>query len=173
VDRWRLDQRRESKHGLAHLAADLDIFCHVRFYDDGIRATALGLEHWHRRANAEGAGHIAGGCNHAALAATDNHRFVRERCIVTFLDSRVKCIAIDVCDAERRHLRMAHQAGRTADWTACRAICGVSKTIPAKIHGTSRSHGPPASARRPLSTSARSRLFSPAKAAISRSSEAT
>ena len=72
VDRQRLDQRRQRLHGMAHLAADPDIFLHVGPDDDGVRAQRQRLEHRHRRAHAEGARDVAGGGDHAALAAADD-----------------------------------------------------------------------------------------------------
>ena len=76
VDRQRLDQRREREHRLAHLAADFDVFRHVRLDHHGVRAAAQRLEHRHRRADAVGARHVAAGRDHAAFAAADDHRFV-------------------------------------------------------------------------------------------------
>src|SRR5262249_36230198 len=55
IDRQRLNQRRESKHGLAHFSTNLDVFCHVGLYHDGVWTTSSGLEHWHCRTNAVGA----------------------------------------------------------------------------------------------------------------------
>src|SRR5262249_54552970 len=101
-------------HRLAHLTTDLNILCHVGLYDDGIRAAAPGFEHWHRRTNAVGPCDITGRSHNTALAATDNHRFVCQGGVITFLDGRVKGVAIDGRDAERSCLSMAHQARRAA-----------------------------------------------------------
>ena len=77
VDRQRLDQRRQRLHGVAHLAADADVFRHVRpDHDRGMRAQRQRLEHRHRRAHAIGARDVAGGRHHAALAAADDHGLV-------------------------------------------------------------------------------------------------
>jgi hypothetical protein len=109
IDRQRLDQRRESEHRLAHFSANLNVFCHVGLYHGGLWTTPSGLEHRHCRTNAVGACDVAGGSHHATLAAADNHRFIGQRGIVSLLDRGVKCVAIDVGDAERRRLGVAHQ----------------------------------------------------------------
>ena len=79
VDRDRLDQRRQRLHHGAHLAADADIFLHVRRDDDRLRAGFERLEHRHGRAHALDAGDVAGGRDDAALAAADDHRLVLQR----------------------------------------------------------------------------------------------
>ena len=76
VDRQRLHQRRQRLHGMAHFAADPHIFRHVRRDHDRGRAQRQRLEHRHGRAHAEGAGDVAGGRHHAALAAADDHGLV-------------------------------------------------------------------------------------------------
>jgi len=43
VDRQRLDQRRQRLHGVAHLAADPDVFCHVGPDHDRLGQSASAL----------------------------------------------------------------------------------------------------------------------------------
>ena len=105
VDRQRLDQRRQRQHPLAHRAADLDIFRHVRLDDGGVRAELQRLEHRHRRADAVGARDVAAGRDHAALAAADDQRLVGESWVVALLDRGVEGVAVDMGDRQRRRVR--------------------------------------------------------------------
>ena len=80
VDRERLDQRRQRLHGLR---APRGRRGHISPCRAGSRVacgqSAQRLEHRHRRAHAVGARDVAGGRDHAALAAADDHRLVGER----------------------------------------------------------------------------------------------
>ena len=145
VDRQWLDQRRQLEHALAHLAADGDVFRHVRLDDHGRGAAALGLEHRHRRSDAVGSRDVAGGRHHAALSPADDHRLVGDRGIVAFLDGCVKGVAIDMGDGEHVKFRMARDPRRGAARAARGFFRHVGQAIAAKAHGTSRSHCPPPS----------------------------
>ena len=98
VDRERLDQRRQRLHHGAPRGRP-GIFVHVGPHDAGVRAQAQRLEHRHRRAHAVGARDVAGGRDHAALAAADDDRLVGERGIVALFDGGVERVAIDMGDA--------------------------------------------------------------------------
>ncbi len=74
VDRDRLHERRQIEHHRPHGAADGGIFAHVGPHDRRVRAKLQRLEHRHGGAHAVDARVIAGGQNHAALAAADDHR---------------------------------------------------------------------------------------------------
>ena len=150
VDRQRLDQRRQRLHGVAHLAADADIFRHVGRDHGGVRAERQRLEHRHRRAHAIGARDVAGGRHHAALAAADDHGLVGELGIVALLDGGVERVAVDMRERQRGQRVVADEARGAA----CAAPPGldieVAEAIPAeaartvkrwrgRAHGTSRS----------------------------------
>jgi hypothetical protein len=139
VDRQRLDQRGESQHHAAHLAAGLGIFFHVGPDDLGVRAKPQRLVHRHRRSDAVSAGDIAGGGNDTAAAAADDHRFGCKRGVVAFLDRGVERVAIDMGDGEYREFVMANEARRTAAATARRLRRGIGETIAAeaRLHGAS------------------------------------
>ena len=106
VDRQRLDQRRKREHRLAHGAAGLDVFRHIRFDHDGVGTAPLGLEHRHRRADAVSARDVAAGCHYAAFSPADDHRSVDQRGIVAFFDGGVEGVAVDMGDGERLRLWM-------------------------------------------------------------------
>jgi hypothetical protein len=132
VDRQGLDQRRQSLHGVANLAADPNIFRHVRPDHDRGRAQRQRLEHRHRRAHAKSPRDVAGRRDHAALAAANDYRLVGDLGIVALLDGRVERVAIDVGKRERGQ-------GRVTDETrgaACAASPGrdveIAEAIPAK-----------------------------------------
>ena len=110
VDRQRLDQRRQRLHGMAHLAADPDIFRHVGPDHGGMRAQRQRLEHRHRRAHPEGAGDVAGRRHHAALAAADDDGLVGDLRIVALLDGGVERVAIDVGERQRGQRVVTDQA---------------------------------------------------------------
>ena len=119
VDRERLDQRRQRLHHGAHLAADADIFFHVRRDDDRLGAGVQRLEHRHGRAHALDAGDVAGGRDDAALAAADDDRLVLQRRIVALLDRRVEGVAVDMGEMQPVELRMPDQARAAAALAAC------------------------------------------------------
>ena len=120
VDRERLDQRRQRLHGLAHLAADADIFRHVGPDHGRMRAQRQRLEHRHRRAHAIGARDVAGGRHHAALAAADDHGLVGDLGIVALLDGGVERVAVDMRERERGQGVVAHEArGAAMRGSAC------------------------------------------------------
>lgn len=108
VDGERLDQRGERLHRAAHLAADAHILGHVRPDHDCGRAERQRLEHRHCRTHAIGARDVAGGRDHAAFAAADDHGLVGKLRIVAFLDGRIEGVAIDVREIERGKRAMTH-----------------------------------------------------------------
>ena len=124
VDRERLDQRRQLEHQLAHLAADAARISPC----SGVITTACGqslqrLEHRHRRMDAVGARDVAGGRDHAALAAADDQRLVGERRIVALLDRGVEGVAVDMRDRRaRRAARWRDQPRRAAGRAARRSV---------------------------------------------------
>jgi hypothetical protein len=120
----------------ADLAADADVFLHVRADDDGRRAQRARLEHRHRRLHAEGARHIAGGGDHAAPAAADDQRFVVQRRIVPLLDRRIEGVAVDMRDRKRIEVGMTDDARRGAGAAARGAFRYVGEAIAAQSrHG--------------------------------------
>ncbi len=132
IDRKRLDQRRQRLHRTTHLAADPDIFGHVR-PDYGCGGTERErLEHRHRRANAVGAGDVAGGRHHAALAAADDHGLVGKLGIVALLDGGVERVAIDMGKRERRQRLVADQARRAAFAASPAATVQITEAVPAE-----------------------------------------
>ncbi len=84
---------------------DARIFCHVGPNDDGGRAQPQRFEHRHGGAHAERARDVAGGGDHAAPPAADDHRTVAERWIIALLDGGVERIAVDMGDRQPRELR--------------------------------------------------------------------
>ena len=100
VDRDRLDQRRQRLHHGADLAADANIFLHVRRDDDCLGAGFQRLEHRHRRAHAVDAGDVAGGRNHAAFSAADDDGLVLQCRIVALFNSRIEGVAIDMREVQ-------------------------------------------------------------------------
>ena len=98
VDRDRLDQRREVEHQRAHLARDRGIFRHVGRITvacgQSRRASNIGIAERTPKVRAI----VAGGRDHAALAAADDQRLVGERRIVALLDGGVERVAIDMRD---------------------------------------------------------------------------
>ena len=66
--------------------------------DRRVRAEPQRLEHRHGGSDAEGAREIAGGGDHAAVAAADDHRLVGERRVVALLDRGIERVAIDMGD---------------------------------------------------------------------------
>ena len=148
VDRQRLDQRRQRLHGVAHLAADADIFRHVGPDHGGLRAQRQRLEHRHRRAHAIGARDVAGGRHHAALAAADDHRPVGQLRIVALLDGGVERVAVDMRQRQRGQRVVADQARGAA----CAAPPGldieVAEAIPAEARGPSSAGAGALTARR-------------------------
>ncbi len=97
--------------------------------DSGVRAEPLRPEHRHRRAHAEGAGDIAGGRDHAALAAADDQRLSGEGRVVTLLDRGIEGVAIDMADGQRIEFRMAGE---------CAARSRPGSAPPRRCRGGSR-----------------------------------
>jgi hypothetical protein len=150
VDRQRLDQRRQRLHGMAHLAADPDIFRHVGRNHDRGRTQRQRLEHRHRRAHAKRPGDVARRRYHAALAAADDDRLVGDIWIVAFLDGGVERVAIDVGQRQRRQCRVANQARRAACAASPGCNVEIAEAIPAKTGRPARfwrgrAHGTPRS----------------------------
>ena len=124
VDRERLDLRRQFEHQLAHLAADAHVLRHVGRQHDRVRAELARLEHRHRRMDAVGARDVAGGRDHAALAAADDQRLVGERRVVALLDRGVEGVAIDMRDRER--VRVARAGAARGEPQAVQRDCACS-----------------------------------------------
>ena len=107
------------------------------------------LEHRHRRAHAEGARDVAGGRDHAALAAADDQRLVGQGRVVALLDGGVEGVAIDVAmvsvsSSAWRRMRGEKQAGQRA------ALAGVAqgsrgRTRPSRRIRASQPIWPPSS----------------------------
>ena len=114
VDRERLDQRRQRLHHRPHLAADADVFLHVRRDHDGVGAGLERLEHRHRRTHAADAGDVAGGGDDAALAAADDDRLVGQLRIVALFDGRIEGVAIDMGEVQAIEFGMPGQARAAA-----------------------------------------------------------
>ena len=136
VDRQRLDQRRQRLHGVAHLAADADIFRHVGPDHGGVRAERQRLEHRHRRAHAIGARDVAGRRHHAALAAADDDGLVGELGIVALFDGGVERVAVDMGQRQRGQGVVADQARRAAGAAAPGLDVEIAEAIPAKAART-------------------------------------
>ena len=79
------------------------------------------LEHRHRGVHAVGARDVAGGRDHAALAAADDQRLVGERRIVALLDRGVEGVAVDMRD------RRARRAARGGSAAASRRPCSAAR----------------------------------------------
>src|SRR5262249_3213814 len=118
-------------------------FLHVRLDDDGLRAKREGLEHRLRRMNAERARNVASGRHDAALAAADDHRFVREARIVALLDRGVERIAIDMGDGELPGLRMADDARVGTFRATARVAASMRVAIAAEAAHCGQSHAAP------------------------------
>ncbi len=119
VDRQRLDQRREAFHQRADLPRGSGVFGEVGADDHGVRAGLQRLEHRHGAAHAGQPGDVAGGADHAARAAADDHRAGRQLRPVALLDAGVERVAVDMGDREGQQLGMRHHppaaALRTSD----------------------------------------------------------
>ena len=76
------------------------------------------LEHRHGRAHAIGPGDIAGGRDHPALAAADDHRLVQQGWVVALLDGRIERVAIDMRQTQGVALGVAQQPRRAAGGAA-------------------------------------------------------
>ena len=113
----------------------------------GVRAELARLEHRHRRMHAEGARDVAGGRDHAALAAADDQRLVGERRVVALLDRGVEGVAIDMRD--RRARSIARAGAAAASRRPCSAIAlarppqSSRGRSPPWDHGASRCQGRP------------------------------
>ena len=111
---------------------DGGIFLHVGLDHHRVGAGVQRLEHGHGRAHAIGAGDVAGGGDHAALAAADDHRLVGERGIVALLDGGEEGVAIDMGDGERFAFRVVQQARGAARAAApARARRSLRQAVPA------------------------------------------
>ncbi|MCY1250855.1 hypothetical protein D9M72_645370 [compost metagenome] len=78
------------------------------------------------------AGDVAGGGDHAALAAADNNRLVGKLRVVTFFDGRVKRIAIDMGQRQVVEFRMPQKPRTTAGKAASRGRGLFPKAITAE-----------------------------------------
>ena len=117
---------------LAHLAPGLGVLRHIGFDDHRLRAQPPRLEHRHGRADAESPRHIAGGRNHAALAAADNQGVIAQRRVVAFFNCGVECVTIDMGDSESFKLGVSHQPRRAAAPAAFFSVGRVAQAVPAK-----------------------------------------
>ena len=114
VDRQRLHQRRQAPHQRADAARRGDVLRHVRADHHRVRAEPQRLEHRHGAAHARGPGDVAGGGDHAAPAAADDHRQGQQLRPVALLDAGVEGVAIHMRDGELQQLRMPQQPPRAA-----------------------------------------------------------
>lgn len=121
IERERFDEGGKLGHHRADLARDLDVMGHAGFDHDGFGAASAGLEHRHGGPDPAGAGEVAGGGDHAALAAADDERHIRKLRIVPLFDRSVERVAIHVRNGEVAEFRVAEDA-RTA---ALRAPAGL------------------------------------------------
>ena len=142
---------------------------------DRMRAELACLEHRHRGVDAIGARHVAGGRDHATLAAADDQRLVVERRVVALLDRGVERVAVDMRDRERVESRVATAAASRMRRNA-RHCRGVGEAVAAEAgsdQGTSRSQGCPLSTACARSTSTGERRHAPRPQAAARSSATT
>ena len=93
-------------------AADRDVMRHPRADHHRLRAERERLEHRHRRAHALDPGDVAGGGDHAAPAAADDHRPVAQARVVALLDRGVEGVAVEMRD---------RRGGQLGDGPACAA----------------------------------------------------
>ena len=131
VDGKRLDQRREAQHALADLPADSDIFRHVGLHHRRLGAERQRLEHRHGRAHALHPGEIAGGGDHAALAAADDDRHVAQGRVVALFHGGVEGVAVDMGDMQRVEFGVAGKA-RAAAMRAARRLTRIMQAIAAE-----------------------------------------
>jgi len=100
VDRERLDERGKPLHFAAHLTPDRPVFRHVGPYNGRVGAGGKRLEHRHRRAHAIEPCDIAASEHDATGATPDDDRAIGQLGSVALFDSRIKCVAIDMCNRE-------------------------------------------------------------------------
>ena len=127
VDRQRLHQRRQFVHQRAHLAGGGGVFFEVRLDDDRVGAGLQRLEHRHGAFHAVYTGDIAGGGDHAAGAAADDHRARLQLRPVAFLDAGVERVAVDMGDGQPQQGAVMHQ--RAAARRAAVAGSWAARTI--------------------------------------------
>jgi hypothetical protein len=118
VDRQRLDHGRETLHQRAYLPRGSDVFAEIGTDHHGVRARFQRLEHRHGGAHAGQPRDVAGGANHAAGAAADDHRFRCQFRPVALFDAGVKCIAIDMRDGKAKQFRVADDPPATTPSTS-------------------------------------------------------
>ena len=121
-----------SPHQRAHLAPDTHIFRHVGLDHPGVWAQLPRLEHRHRGFYPKGAGDIAGRRHHAAMAAADDHRLLRQRRIVALLDRRIEGVAIHMRNRHAGDLGMAHHPRRAACGAAGKLLRHIGKAVAAE-----------------------------------------
>ncbi|MNE33870.1 hypothetical protein D3C80_1275660 [compost metagenome] len=118
VQRQGLDQGRQ----LADRAEDalaLDyVFAEVGLDDDRVGTGLQRLVHGHGRADAVQAGDVAGGRDHAALAAADDDRLVAQFRSVAFLDRGVEGVAVEMGDGQIAEFIMGDHPTRGAGRTS-------------------------------------------------------
>ena len=108
-----------------------DVLRHVRLDHHGVRAGRQRLEHRHGAAHAVGARDVAGGRDHAALAAADDHRPGQQLRPVALLHRGVEGVAVDMRDGQREQLGMGAARGASRR----RGSAGDRRVLP---HGRSR-----------------------------------
>ena len=113
-----------------------DIFRHVRPNHDRGGAERQRLEHRHRRAHAIGPRDVAGGRDHAALAAADDDRLVGKLRVVALLHRGVERVAIDMRQRQRRQRVVANEARGAAFAASPGLDVEVAEAIPAKTART-------------------------------------
>ncbi len=81
------------------------------------------------------AGDVAGGRDHPALAAADDHRPVGEGGVVALLDRRVESVAVEMCDGEPVELGVGDEPRAAAMRTASRSRRSRPEAIAAEGGG--------------------------------------
>ncbi|MNN15116.1 hypothetical protein D3C81_1282120 [compost metagenome] len=94
VQRQGLDQGRQLADRAEDALALGHILAEVGLDDDGVRTGLERLIHGHGRADAVQPRHIAGGRDHATLAAADDDRLVAQLGPVALLDRGVEGVAV-------------------------------------------------------------------------------
>ena len=110
-----IDSGCTSGVSLRHQRADLprhrDVFREVGADHHRVGARLQRLEHRHGAAHAVDARDIAGGGDHAAHAAADDHRLRGELRAVALFHAGVERVAVDMRDGEGEQLRVARRCG--------------------------------------------------------------
>ncbi len=78
------------------------------------------------------AGDVAGGRDHATLAAADDHRLVLEVRVVALLDRSIKGVAVDMGEMQAVKLRMPRQPRTAALDAALRQVALQRQAVAAE-----------------------------------------